>query len=71
MKKINLDLFDNVLVSGYPRCLYVFESLECDLSSGIICDISPVNGKARQAFKKGQENIPPEKVAISFEPMGI
>ena len=48
-----LIFFDKVLVSGYPKCLYVSESLECDLSSEKFCDVSPVHGGARQAFKKG------------------
>ena len=48
-----LIFFDKVLVSGYPKCLYVSESLECDLSSAIICHVSPVHGRARQALKNG------------------
>ena len=50
-----LIFFDKVLVSGYPKCLYVSESLECDLSSEKNCDVSPVHGRARQAFKKGTD----------------
>ena len=31
-----LIFFDKVLVSGSPKCLYISESLGCDLSSGTI-----------------------------------
>ena len=60
-KKSILIFFDKVLVSGYPKCLYVSESLECDLSSEKICDVSPVHGGARQAFKKGTGKCPARK----------
>jgi len=61
-----LIFFDKVLVSGYPKCLYVSESLECDLSSEKICDVSPVHGGARQAFKKGTGKCPARKSDHNF-----
>ena len=66
-----LIFFDKVLVSGYPKCLYVSESLECDLSSGKFVTSARCMVERGEPSKKGQENVPPEKVTITFEPMGI